>query len=68
VRALANGTPTKPFSMATIAPKKPDLARIQMLIDQSYQKYGKPREEIEAEIMLRYQKPEPSKADPFGMM
>jgi hypothetical protein len=68
VRALANGTPTKPFSMATIAPQKPDLARIQMLIDQSYQIYGKPREEIEAEIMQRYQKPEPSKTDPFGMM
>jgi hypothetical protein len=68
VRALANGTPTRPFSMGTIAPKKTDFGRVQMLIDQSYQIYGKPREEIEAEIMERYQKKQEPLPDPFGMM
>jgi len=27
-----------------------------------------PREEVEADIAKRYQKPEPAKDDPFGMM
>jgi hypothetical protein len=59
LRVLANGTPTPPFSVSTIAPTEVDLARVQTLIEQSNAKYGKPREEIEEEIRLRYQKPAP---------
>jgi tRNA isopentenyl-2-thiomethyl-A-37 hydroxylase MiaE len=68
VRALANGTPTRPFSMQTIAPIHIDLARVQTLITQSYQKYGRPRFEIEAEIEARYQKTDTVPRDPFGMI
>lgn len=68
VRALANGVPTRPFSMTTIAPQQTNLAHVQDLIDQSYAIYGKPREEIEAEIALRYEKKSSLKKDPFGMM
>ena len=68
MKVLANGTPTKPFSAATMAPKEPDLERVQRMIEMSYKKYGTPREEVEADIAKRYQKPEPAKDDPFGMM
>jgi len=32
---------------------------VAMLIEQSYLKYGKPREETEADIQQRYKKPTP---------
>ena len=59
LRVLANGTPTPPFSIATLAPAEVDLARVQMMIEQSYAKHGRPRHEIEAEIQERYRKPAP---------
>lgn len=59
LRVLADGTPTPPFSIATMAPAEVDPARVQMLIEQSYARYGRPRDEIEAEIAARYQKPAP---------
>jgi len=68
MKVLADGTPTKPFSLSTIAPKETNLERVQRMIEASYQKYGTPREEIEADIAQRYQKPELPKDDPFGMM
>ncbi len=68
MRVLADGTPTKPFSMATFAPVEPDLNRVQRMIAESYQKYGKPREEVEDEISQRYQKPPVKNDDPFGMI
>ncbi len=68
MRVLANGTPTKPFSMATHAPQDTDHARVARMIEMSYQKYGKPRAEVEADIAQRYQKPEVKIDDPFGMM
>lgn len=59
LRVLANGTPTPSFSVATVAPAEVDLARVQMLIEQSYLRYGQARTEIEEEIRMRYQKPAP---------
>ena len=59
MRVLANGTPTPPFSMETLAPAEADLARVAALIEQSYDRYGRPRAEIEEEIRIRYQKPVP---------
>lgn len=59
MRMLANGTPAQPFSMATLPPQEIDPARVAALISDSYERYGKPREEIEAEIQARYQKPVP---------
>lgn len=56
MRVLANGTPTKPFSLSTMPPPEYDPVRIQELIEYSYSRYGKPRELVEAEIASRYQK------------
>jgi hypothetical protein len=57
MRVLASGTPTPPFSMGTLAPAKPDLARVQEMIAMSASKYGRPRAQIEADIAARYHKP-----------
>jgi hypothetical protein len=70
MRVLANGTPTPPFSMATLPPQKIDLARVVRLIEESYARHGRPRAEIESEIAERYRKPEPPAmpAMPAGMV
>ena len=59
LRMLANGTPTKPFSIGTLPPEQIDHARVANLIEQSYARHGRPREEVEAEIAARYEKPAP---------
>ncbi len=56
VRVLADGTPTKPFSMATMPPTPIDPARVQSLIAHSAARYGRPRVEVEGEIEARYRK------------
>jgi hypothetical protein len=53
-RILANGTPTKPFSFATMAPQKSDPAKVAAYTQYSLARYGRPRAEIEAEINARY--------------
>jgi hypothetical protein len=67
-RILANGTPTRPFSLAAMPPPPVDLARTQRLINQSLATYGRPRAQVEAEIQQRYQKPEPKPDALVGMM
>ncbi|MEZ4104513.1 MAG: type IV secretion system DNA-binding domain-containing protein [Candidatus Paceibacterota bacterium] len=59
VRILANGTPTKPFNLRTMPPAKLDPTRANALIDLSYSRYGRSREEVEAEISARYAKEPP---------
>lgn len=59
MRMLAHGTPTPAFSVAALPPPVSDSSRAGQLIHDSYQKYGKPRNEIEAEIAQRHQKPAP---------
>ncbi|MBY0310106.1 hypothetical protein K2Q16_03105 [Patescibacteria group bacterium] len=54
VRILANGVPTKPFSLAMRPPIKSDPALVQQLSEYSVSRYGRPRDEIEAEINARY--------------
>lgn len=65
MRVLANGVPTKPFSMMTMKPPDYDPARVTELIEYSYSRHGRPREEIEAEIEERYQKKEEEKPKPM---
>ncbi|HMA78144.1 MAG TPA: DUF87 domain-containing protein, partial [Candidatus Paceibacterota bacterium] len=67
-RVLANGTPTRPFSLAAMPPPEVDLARTQQLIAKSLATFGRPRADVEAEIQQRYQKPEPAKDGLAGMM
>jgi tRNA isopentenyl-2-thiomethyl-A-37 hydroxylase MiaE len=54
VRALANGTPTRPFSMATIAPPVTDHNKVRQIIEMSKARYGVPRAQVDAEIGARY--------------
>lgn len=55
-RILANGVPTKPFSVAMRPPIQSDPALVTELIEYSLARYGRPRAEVEAEISQRYQK------------
>lgn len=59
MRLLAHGTPQKPFDMHTMAPPAVDYAGIAERIKRLYVRYGRPREEVEAEIAARYQRPAP---------
>ncbi len=56
VNLLVNGQPTKPFNMYShwsMAPKgNPEFA--EKIKELSYLKYGRPREEVEEEIMAKY--------------
>jgi hypothetical protein len=54
-RILASGTPTKPFSLATVSPVKANPARVAHYMAYSLARYGRPRDQIEAEIRARYQ-------------
>lgn len=69
-RILANGSPTPPFSLATLPPSESDIARTAILIEESYRRYGRARAEIENEIITRYHNkpvpPVPPHTDPFG--
>jgi hypothetical protein len=67
-RVLAKNKPTPPFSAATLSLPDTDRSRVKALIQQSQLRYGKPREEIEADINARYQKPIPPvpPAPPFA--
>ena len=53
---LVNGQPTKPFNMHTLAPEKGNPDLVQSLKELSYLKFGRPREEIENEIMAKYER------------
>lgn len=66
-RILANGVPTKPFSVAMRPPIESDPALVNELIEYSLARYGRPRAEVEAEISARYQK-KPASPAPIGGM
>ncbi|OGI86604.1 hypothetical protein A3A05_01365 [Candidatus Nomurabacteria bacterium RIFCSPLOWO2_01_FULL_41_12] len=54
VSMLVKGQPTKPFNLHTLAPEKGNPDIVDSLKELSYVKYGRDREEVEAEIMARY--------------
>lgn len=68
VRLLANGVPTKPFSVAMRPPIKSDPVLVQQLIEYSLSRYGRPRAEIEAEISARYAKKPAALPNPGATM
>ncbi len=51
---LINGTPARPFSIHTEDLPKFDYARVAALKDLSYRTYGRPREEVEAEMRAKF--------------
>ncbi len=57
VNMLVRGTPVKPFSMTshwTLLGDKGNPDIVEPLKELSYLKYGRPREEVESEILARY--------------
>lgn len=52
---IVNGAPTdRPFNIVTADNPRGDIAKAEKIKELSYLKYGRPREEIEAEIMKKY--------------
>jgi hypothetical protein len=51
---LVGGTPARPFTIETITLPTFDYSRVPELKELSYSTYGKPREEIEAEIRRKF--------------
>lgn len=59
LKMLSRGIPQKPFNVAIPAPDKGDSSRAAKYKELSYLTYGRPRAEIEAEILAKYKKEEP---------
>ncbi len=55
IKMLVGGVPAKPFNSKTPFPPQGNPDAAEKLKQLSYLKYGRPREEVEAEIMKRYQ-------------
>ena len=60
VSMLVGGVPAKPFNMESHWSMTPrgDMEKAEKIKELSFLKYGRPREEIEAEIMAQYKKTE----------
>lgn len=56
LKMLANGVPQEPFNVATLAAPHGNLDIVADLKAYSYHKYGKPRADVEAAILTKYQK------------
>ncbi|MBP9749272.1 MAG: DUF87 domain-containing protein [Candidatus Pacebacteria bacterium] len=54
LRILARGTPQKPFSIRTLRLEKGSPERAEYVKRLSAHSYGRPREDVEREIMMRY--------------
>ena len=57
LKILVNGKPVKPFNIETLAPPVGNAGQTDRLKELSYLTFGRPREEVEAEVMKRYAKP-----------
>ncbi len=55
MKMLVRGEPKKPFDIVTLPPEQGDKSRIDPLKELSYLTYGRPREEVESEILRKYQ-------------
>lgn len=56
VSMLVNGTPSKPFNIKTHDFKEGNKDIVEPLKELSYMKYGRPRDEVEHEILERFRK------------
>ncbi len=56
LKLLSGGKPLKPFNIETLAPPKGNLDIVPKLKELSYLKFGRPREEVEEEVMKKYAK------------
>ncbi len=55
LKMLVNGEPKKPFDIVTLTTEKGDASRIASLKELSYLTYGRDAEEVNAEILRKYQ-------------
>ncbi len=55
IKMLVGGVPAKPFNSKTPFPPKGNPELAEKIKELSYLKYGRPRAEVEAEIMARFQ-------------
>ncbi len=53
-KLLNLGKPERAFTIETLAPKPRDASRVKAVMDLSFQKYGRPREEVEAMLRESY--------------
>lgn len=58
VKMLSNGIPQQPFSIKTLPAPEGDSDVVAKLKEESYQKYGRPRVEVDEEILAKYKKEE----------
>ena len=65
IKMLANGKPVRPFNIENMPPPKGDKEIIGKLKELSYLKFGRDHEEVEKEIMKKYEKKEPAPISPF---
>jgi len=56
LKMLANGLPQKPFNIRVPAPEKGPVEVADKIKEISYLSFGKPRAEVEAEVMAKYKK------------
>ncbi len=54
IKMLVNGVPAKPFNSHTPFPPRGNAIAAEKIKELSYLKYGRPREQVEEEIMARY--------------
>jgi len=55
VSMLIKGQPTKPFNIATLPPPQGVIEAVEKIKELSYLKFGRLREDVEEEIMAKYQ-------------
>jgi DNA helicase HerA-like ATPase len=54
ISLLVGGVPARPFTVQSVQPPHIDYSRVETLKELSYLTYGKDREEIEAEIRIKF--------------
>lgn len=54
ISLLVNGVPARPFTIQSLKPPAVDYSRVDALKELSYQTFGRPREEVEADIRKKY--------------
>jgi len=67
ISLLVNGVPARPFTLESLKPAAIDYSRVDALKELSYQTYGRPREEIEADIHKKYGIEKAPQSSPFSL-
>lgn len=65
VSLLSKGKPLKPFNIAVLPPGEGNEEIVEKIKQLSYLKYGRPREEVEAEVLAKYKKDTPPPSERF---